>query len=187
MFVDPSNTLLPEELHTIAKDSIVRCIPNADIEEHYTLFRKYGPFKSNVPCEMPLFMALQLKVNIEISLYYTNQDLDKLLKLEKSKDELNLLPHKHFFEIGFILDHNIKKLNDLRNMRFDKMMRLIKKMHPNLIQMGSPTSYEINLIRPLIMPLMAYLHYANPGNVEDLTAANVKKKYNDIVSKIQEE
>ena len=187
MFVDASNSFLPEELHTLAMDSLVSCIPNRDIDEHYTLFRIFGPFKSNFPCEMPLFMALQLKVKIEIPIHYKNQEMDKMIKKERSTELAEKLPHDHYFEIGFILKYNIKKLNDYRNVRFDKAMKLVNKMHPNVIRFGYLTAYESNFIRPIIMPLLCYLSYANPGDIGDLNADNVKKRYNDKVSQIQEE
>ena len=187
MFVNPSNTFTPEELHQFAMDSIVRCIPNSDIDEHYTLYKIYGPFRANIPCEMPLSMALQLKVNVEIPLYYQNLELDKLMRKEQQTQLLNKLPHEQFFEIGFTLKHNIKKLNDFRNVRLDKMMSLVNKMHPNFIQFGNPTLYECNMMRPLVMPLLAYLKYASPGDIGDLSAENVKRRFNERVSQIQEE
>ena len=187
MFVDASNSLFPEELHVLAMDCIVGCIPNIDIDEQYTMYKIYGPFKSNIPCEMPLFMALYLQVQIEKPIYYENQELDKLLKKERASVYLTKLPHDQFFEIGFILKHNVKRLNDFRNVRFDKLLALVNQMHPNFVQFGYPTVYECHMIRPLIQPLLCYLHQATPGNTGNLTADQVKLKYNQTVSQIQEE
>eukprot|EP00834_Sanchytrium_tribonematis_P001596 NODE_40_length_35084_cov_0.543519.p20 type:complete len:188 gc:universal NODE_40_length_35084_cov_0.543519:20849-21412(+) len=187
MFIDTSNTILPEELRCFAMESMVRCIPQVDVNEHYTLFQIYGPFKAGIPCEMPLFMALKLKVQIEMPIYYHNQELDKMMKLEQSSEFLRKLPHDHFFEIGFILKINVKKLNDFRNIRFDKSVKQVTMMKPDLIKFGFLTNYEANLLRPLIMPLLAYLKHCSPDQIGSISADMVKKLYNDKVSQIYEE
>ena len=186
MFVDSSVTLLPEELHIAALDTIVQCIPNSDIDKHKTLFKIYGPFQSNMPCEMPLYMALHCKVTIECPIYYQNQELDKLLKLEIKTQQLERLPHRQFFEIGFILKFNVKKLNDFRNIRYNKALALLQTMNPRLCSFGYPTVYESNMLRPVLSPLFAYLDQFDSREYNASTYDQIKRNYNQVVSQIQE-
>ena len=115
-------------------------------------------------------------------LHYHHQGLDKLLKHEQKYPSIQPLPSKLFFEIGFLLKYNTKKLADLRNIRFDKVMKQLDYMTPSLLSLGPLTSYEVQLLRPLVVPMMTYLSHSE----HQLPYHEIKSKYNALVSEIEE-
>lgn len=111
----------------------VTIIPSfSTVDPIHLLIGSFGPFRSNLEIDVPLWLALELKQQGKCRLtpppWLTVEQLEALCEKQKSEPELIKLPHDEMFEIGYIflnkapndLTSHMKvrsRLEDLENIR----------------------------------------------------------------------
>ena len=122
-------TFSPNELEYFAEDEIIEILPKIKMEEINLIQGSFGPFESNVPVKVPLWMAciLRKKGTCKIiqpkwlTVEYLKQILEEE-KEEKRQQDFSILPF-YFLEISLIL----LKVSNLNGSDFEKTENLKRK------------------------------------------------------------
>ena len=124
-----------EENEFLAKETLIVITSGVSHEQFHFLSGKFGPLEAGLPCQVPLWFALQLRRNgkciIEIPEWLTVASLEKTKDDEKVKEGLTDLPY-YFVEIAQLLlahakddfdspDQTRTLLQDIQGIRMDRL------------------------------------------------------------------
>eukprot|EP00945_MAST-04E_sp_MAST-4E-sp1_P000630 g630.t1 len=160
----------PAEIEFVAENSMVTIIPKFKLGVLYMITGEYGPFLSQTPAEVPVWLAVHLKklqrVNIKVPDWLEVEYLSSCLDQEKRDQNLSrTLPH-HYSEIASMLfevasddieqpDRLRTLVEDIANIRQTKLRKGMESVMENVKVGGSPNvsltgiaALEMNKIRP---------------------------------------
>ena len=160
----------PEEIEFVAENSMVTIIPKFKLGVLYMITGEYGPFLSQTPAEVPVWLGVHLKklqrVNIKAPDWLEVEYLTSCLEQEKRDQNLSRsLPH-HYSEIASMLfevasddidqaDRLRTLVEDITNIRQTKLRKGMESVMENVKVSGSPNvsltgiaALEMNKIRP---------------------------------------
>ena len=158
------------EAEFFAENQIIGIVPNFNYEKMSLISGNFGPFKTQKPVEVPLWLALELKKKGKCTIIVPNwldeEILKNLVELEKeSADKSNelkcKLPDFYFFELSILLLHYsqdqiahstllrtlIEDLFELRKKKLFISMKSIDFKERRVRKIENITFFEINMIR----------------------------------------
>lgn len=127
-------TISAEESEFLATETIVRITSNIEHSEFHFISGIFGPLQPGVPCDVPLWLAIQLrrtgKCTIETPEWMTVPRLEQYISDERVREAFTPLPF-HYIEIAQLLmtyaredipspDQVQVLLQDLENVRMDR-------------------------------------------------------------------
>lgn len=125
----------PEESEFLAAETPITITSNIAHSEFNFISGNFGPLYPGIPCEVPLWLALQLrrtgKCTIVIPEWMTVARLEAAIEDERKKDEFSPLPF-HYIEVAQQLMTHAREdiaspdqvhvlLQDLENIRLDRI------------------------------------------------------------------
>ena len=124
-----------EENEFLAKETLVTITSRVNQAEFQFISGTFGPLEAGLPCNVPLWFALQLhrsgKCDIKMPDWLSVESLQETLDIEKESAQFSNLPF-HYIEIAQLLlsdakddfespDHVRNLLQDIENVRMDRI------------------------------------------------------------------
>lgn len=179
---DPSVT--PPELEMIASQQLITVLPSISMDKTVFISGTYGPLVPMRRCQLPLWMAINLKRKRKCRIippdWLTIESLQSHLTNETTQPEFSDLPFR-FAEISKVLldvapddlenpDRLRSLLKDIREARQAKSREGLDQLDHNELTLLNLCSMEINEIRPFFIRSMDVLTKLQPvkGPAADL-------------------
>ena len=139
-----------EENEFLAKETLVTITSRVNHGEFQFISGTFGPLEAGLPCNVPLWFALQLhrsgKCDIKMPDWLSVTSLQETLEIEKESSQFSALPF-HFIEIAQLLlseskddfespDQVRNLLQDIENVRMDRIRSGIDVIGENSDGMG---------------------------------------------------
>nr|CCA19497.1 DNA replication complex GINS protein PSF2 putative [Albugo laibachii Nc14] len=164
------------ELEFLAEQELIKIIPYFQIQENHKMLHfisgDFGPFQAGIPLHVPLWLAIMLKQLRKCRIlppeWLTIENLTTRLEEEIRSDVFEPLPF-HYMEVSSLLlkhaaedieqvEHIRSLLEDLQNVRQDKIRSGLCKISSDVqsggtayaIQMNNISALEINSVRRLM-------------------------------------
>lgn len=162
----------PLEIQFYAEDEIVTILPNFKLDQLQLIRDTYGPFKPQLPVDVPLWLAITLKRNkkckVQPPAWMNVETLQEKLREERASELWQEVP-PHFLEMGRqLLQYAAddipnatairQLLQDLYERRLAKITYNLHKLEPDafLMKMDNLTRLEMNNIRSILNDTMGY-------------------------------
>ncbi|CAM6128224.1 unnamed protein product [Calypogeia fissa] len=156
------------EVEFLAEDDMVEIIPNVRMDSLHMICGDFGPFRPQIPTEVPLWLAIAMMKRSKCRLrppdWMSVEKLTQVLEAEReSPVEFSPLPF-HYVEISRLLLDNARDdiddvylvqslIEDVRNVRFHKVQAGLQtlKGKQHAVKLKNLSAMEVNLIRPFIV------------------------------------
>jgi GINS complex subunit 2 len=180
-------SVTPLELEMIAGNQLITILPSISMEKTALISGAYGPLVPMRRCQVPLWMAINLKLKRKCRIiapdWLTVEVLQAHLARETTQPEFSDLPFR-FSEVSKLLldvasddlenpDKIRSLLKDLREARQAKSREGLDKLDHNELTLLNLCSMEINEIRPFFvrsMDILAKLQPTKPPGPEELNS-----------------
>lgn len=165
-------TLEPSEIEFLCEDELVEIIPRISMKELDLISGTIGPLVVNVPCQVPLWLALRLRKRGECSIkqpkWLTQESLTELLKKEKAGEPFQEFPSR-YIEMGLLLieaaskdfqkPHEVKViLEDCMSVRECKVKNSLPRISTSAMDTSGMSLMEQNRHR-LLLTRALYMLY----------------------------
>lgn len=129
------NCIQADENEFIAKESLIGIVSNFDHPTFQFISGQFGPFVSQIPTTVPIWLAISLKqkgmCTIVAPQWMNIKELEKIANNERTQKLLGMLPF-HYMEIAHLLlayarddiespDQVAVLLQDIENIRMDRI------------------------------------------------------------------
>ncbi|KAJ3688253.1 hypothetical protein LUZ61_017417 [Rhynchospora tenuis] len=181
------------EVEFIAEDEMIEIVPNIRMDALNLLCGDFGPFLPQIPCKVPLWLAVALKKRGKCSIrtpdWMSVEKLTQVLEAEReSPREFQPLPF-HYVEISrLLLDHAhddipevymVRSLiEDIRNVRFHKVESGLETISGRTyaVKLKNLSAMEVNLVRPfMVRVLQAFDKHDSPETVQQADTSASKR------------
>eukprot|EP00850_Spirogloea_muscicola_P006429 SM000030S11438 [mRNA] locus=s30:723855:725777:+ [translate_table: standard] len=157
-------TFTASEIEFQAENELISIVPNFQMDALYLLGGEYGPFRPQMPLQVPLWVAVALlkrqKCIIQAPEWMTLDNLKRIVQEERnSPREFQPLPF-HYIEITKLLISNSlcdiqnkyeveTLLNDIKDVRFNKIETGLSQLdgRRHAVKLANVSAMEVNIIR----------------------------------------
>lgn len=183
-------TTKSQEIEFYSEDSLVRISPSMNIKRLEMISGDYGPFKSGISTEVPLWLAIVLRKRNRCKLvppdWLTVEYLEDRLKTERM-DEAFCCLKPYAIEIGSRLIREAPGdfenptqirilLENIRELRLAKMKRDLHELgDPSAIKLNNISRMEINMWRAFLSGAMDHFYNVMSANPEDDFHMNINE------------
>ncbi|KAF6152194.1 hypothetical protein GIB67_019416 [Kingdonia uniflora] len=173
------------EIEFVAEDELVEIVPNISMEPLNFTCGDFGPFRPQMPTEVPMWLAVALKKRGKCVICPPQwMSVDKLTQvLEAERDTeyaFEPLPF-HYVELSRLLfDHAHEDIPDLymvrtliediRDVRFHKLESSLKLINErvNAVKLKNVSAMEMNIVRPfLVRTLQSFYKLDSPQMIHN--------------------
>ena len=167
---DTSASISLADAEFFAENQIIGIVPNFSYEKISLISGSFGPFKAQIPVNVPLWLALEFKKKgkwvISSPAWLDIGILKNLIEVEKGSDEYSndlkwKLPDFYFFELAILLLHYaseqisdstvlrtlIEDLFEIRKKKLLNNMKAVTFKDRKIKKIDNITFFEINMIR----------------------------------------
>jgi GINS complex subunit 2 len=165
------------ELEFFAEDELVTIVPKFPSPALELTCGKFGPFVPDVPCEVPLWLAIawrrNLRCRVQAPRWLRKEQLAKVKRDERDSalSSLQAVPHAYIEIATLLLQHCAEDIDDVHEVR--SLLEDIENLRQHKIRLGlqnmaaeqaqaplqflkvnNASAMEVNAIRPILLTTM---------------------------------
>ncbi|XP_073021665.1 DNA replication complex GINS protein PSF2 [Primulina huaijiensis] len=163
------------EMEFLAEDEMIEIVPNMRMEPLNFISGDFGPFRPQIPTEVPLWLAVSLrkrgKCTIRTPEWMSVEKLTQVLEAERDSEKFQPLPF-HYVEISRLLFDHAREdipdvymvrslIEDIKDVRFHKIgtgLEIISKERTYALRLKNLSAMEANIVRPFVTKALETFH-----------------------------